>query len=450
MEKDGFMDQGLSIVILAAGKGSRMQHGTPKPLIPILGIPMIQHILNILPSNVKTYIVINPMYQDLFVRYIGKQNYLNQTNLKGTAGALIENLDTLSQYSSCIILNGDTPFVPRSLISSLISSPNSDIIVSFNTDQKNQYGQIKLDQNQAIQVVEAADRCEDISSLYYSGVMKLSNTYLNLLPNIPPSPITSEYYLTHIVTKHTPFCIMNSEDTFLHGVNTFEELQRYESMIKSIIFDLLNKNGVNLENRASTLIHPCVQVGENSHISSNVRLTGLTKIGANTIIGQGSIINNSNIGANCNILPYSIIQDSCIAQQTNIGPFAHIQSSNIGPHSQIGNYVEIKRSYISHHVKAKHLSYLGDAYIDHHANISAGVITCNYVPWQKTKSISYVGCNAFVGTGCYLIAPAHIGDFAICAAGSVVNKPVIPKALFISRPKYKTIPNWLDRKSKTP
>lgn len=432
------MIQNTAIIILAAGSGSRFSSSIPKPLVPIFGMPMIQHLLNNCPPDIDSYIVIQKEQEKRFFSKIGKQNYLYQKSISGTARAISENEHFLSKYDACLILNGDAPFIPSSLIAQCLNSPKKNILVGFKTGIKNQYGQIQIHNNEAIKIVEASDRTEDVSDLFYSGIMKLSKKYLAELKDIRPSPKTKEYYITNIVSESTPFDLEVAPEAYLHGINTQDELKQYEKLIRQNLYHTLTQKGILFSDFDSTLLHPGVIIGQDTLISSHVSLTGKTSIGRNSSIGQGSVIHDTHIADNCTILPYSILTKSSIGAYSTTGPFAHIIESTISHNAYIGNYVEVKRSRIESGVKAKHLSYLGDAYIDKNANISAGVITCNYAPWKPHKMISYVGTGAFVGAGCLLIAPAHIGEQAICAAGTVITEYLLPNSFAITRPKLVT------------
>lgn len=420
------------IVILAAGRGSRLKTKRPKPLVNVLGLPMIQHLLNNLPPHIDYSIVINPNELSSFESIIGKHPYLFQKEPKGTAHALSSQYESLKQYDSILVLNADTPCVSRYIIEDLIHHSSKNVIIGFESQDTRQYGQILTHQNKAIKIVEQKDRDAHLSNLCFSGIMKLSQDNLKRLSTLPPSNITNEYYLTQLISANNPFSLLLYPKNYLHGINTFEELLHCEKYLKENLYAHFLEKNIHLEDYQSISFIQS-HIGENTFIGKNAVLKD-THIGKNCHIGQGSILQNCNLEDNVTILPYSIITQSTIKQHAKIGPFAHIQeNTHIGEHTQVGNFVEIKRSILSNNVKAKHLSYLGDTYIDNHANIGAGTITCNYVPWKKEKSMTYIGSYSLVGANCLLIAPCFIGDKSICAAGSVLQDLILPKQLAISR-----------------
>jgi bifunctional UDP-N-acetylglucosamine pyrophosphorylase / glucosamine-1-phosphate N-acetyltransferase len=428
------------IVILAAGNGSRLNSAIPKALVPLMGQPLISHLMHQIPAKLPTYIVVSSKYQKRFQELFPTHTILTQDPPKGTAHALTKNYPHLKHHHELIILNADTPLVPPSLIMSLITHPHPNTLVGFNAHDTSGYGQISTDNGLAIRITEACDR-QGIhhSNLCYAGIMKLSRDYLGRLCHIPASPITGEFYLTRLISPKSPFQIIQSDPTRLHGINTPAELMAAETSLKTLIIsDLLAKHTL-IDDYHTVYIASGSIIQKHCHFGPQVSLHGQCQIGNHCHIGQGSILTNVTLSDHVTILPYTIISDSSIDSDSTIGPFAHIQeNTTIGKKSYIGNFVEVKRSLIKDGVKAKHLSYLGDSYIDNCANIGAGVITCNYVPWKTHKLPCYIGPHAFIGAGCILIGPSHIGDYAICAAGSVIPKLVLPKSFAISRPSFQT------------
>lgn len=425
------------IVILAAGRGSRLGMAQPKPLVPLQGIPMIQRILDILPSDIPYHIIISPKDKQIFEETLGPQPYLFQPSAKGTADAINSQYTALKKYDHIIVLNGDTPLIQQSLITTLIQSSQEDIIVGFKTQDPQAYGQIIAYNNIATQIVEAKDRTEHLSNLCFSGIMKLSQASRKKLIGISPSPITQEYYITHIVSQASPFHLLLTEQKYLDGINTFSELQRAENTLKAITLEKLLQHNITTDDYQSIVLYQN-QLQAYTHISAQASIKH-SKVGKYCRIGQGAVLENVTLEDNVTILPYSVLSHCHIKENSTIGPFAHIcENSSIGPNAHIGNFVEVKRTIIKANVKAKHLSYLGDAYIDEHANIGAGTITCNYVPWKKGKSLTYIGPYAFIGANTLLIAPIHIGPYALCAAGTVINKDLLPKSSALSRSPLST------------
>lgn len=421
------------IVILAAGRGSRLtEWSLPKPLIPFMGQPMIQHIIDKLP--LPYFVIISPKDLSLFKQYIGDHPYLFQENPLGTGHALISQQAHLSTFDQLLVLNADTPNIPGSLIQTLLTHPSKNILVGFETEQTKGYGQIEIENDKAIKITEQKDRTTHLSNTCYSGMMKLSKTYYQHLVTIQPSTTTGEYYITDIVSKERPFELVISSQKTLQGVNTFSELTLNEALYKELQHQYLLEHSVSSDDPSSIILHRS-HLKPHTHIEKNVTLKD-SSIGSHCYIGQGSILHNVIIKDHVTIHPYSVLSNCCIDQHSQIGPFAHIQNNTkIGQNVTIGNFVEIKRSIIKNGVKAKHLSYLGDAYIDEKANIGAGSITCNYVPWKKEKSMSYIGPYALIGANTLMIAPCYIGPYTVSAAGTILSGLIPPKKLAISRSK---------------
>ena len=431
------------IVILAAGKGSRLNTTVPKALVPLAGFPLLEHLLAKIPADLPIYVIISPQDEAIFKQQFPKLQYLFQHQPNGTGDALKQNIDSLSGHSSLIILNGDTPLIDPLLIPSLIQNTSENILVTFTSEDTKAYGQVLINNSQCISIVEAKDRGnQSISNICYSGVMKLSQKYLRELKHIKPSSVTGEYYLTDLITKQTPFSYIESCQQSLQGINTPSELRQAHRILLSQQFHRLFNLGIHCVDSDSLVLSPRAMIGSGSQIARNVAILGDSTIGQNCQIGQGAVIKNSYIGDNTIIHPYSVIDHCKVGTHNQIGPFSHTQQTTMKNRSAVGNFVEIKRSTIGSGVKAKHLSYLGDSYIDDHANIGAGVITCNYTPWHSEKGKSFIGKNAFIGAGSILVAPSIIGEYAVCAAGSVITALIQPFSLGISRSKLTIKPNW--------
>jgi bifunctional UDP-N-acetylglucosamine pyrophosphorylase/glucosamine-1-phosphate N-acetyltransferase len=440
----------IGIVILAAGNGSRLNSRIPKPLMPLLGTPMIGHIVAKIPHSLPVYIITNPKHTETFSTLFPRATLLSQNAPKGTGHALTENIKALQHLSHVIVLNADTPLIPASIFKTLIQDPRDNILVGFESNSPEAYGQIKLDGQDVVGIVEARDReatNQHSSNYYYSGVMKLSQPYLSALQSTPPSSVTGEYYLTALASKSCPFAFIQQKRDLFDGINTVAELLRLEQNLRALNTEKLLEKGTILADYYSAIISPDSHIGENCQVGSNVTIKNNSRVGNGCIIGQGTLLSNAQIADGVTLLPYSVVSDTQVAKGAAIGPFAHLQgNSQIGEKAVIGNFVEIKRSTICSGVKAKHLSYLGDAYIDHHANIGAGVITCNYVPWKKQKQMTYIGEQAFVGSNCLLIAPVFIGSFSVSAAGSVITESVLPYALALSRAPFHLKVGWAEGK----
>lgn len=419
------------IVILAAGSGSRLGTKIPKPLVPFLGIPMLQYTLDILP-NLPYFIIISPQHTSLFKKTLGNHPYLFQKEPLGTGHAISSQYKTLATFKSLIILNADSPLITKELLNKLIAHPSKNTLVAFRTQNTQDYGQIETKHNKAINITESKDRSKHLSNLCYSGIMKISQASLKTTLSLQPSNTTKEYYLTKLINPNNPFDIIEHSQDELHGINTPKELLHCESLYKERQYiNLLEQNTFLSDYNTLSLYKSTL--GQHNTLESHITLKN-SHIGNHCHIGQGSILNNVTLLDHCTILPYSILSNCKVDNHSTIGPFAHIQENTlIGKHTHIGNFVEIKRSILKDHVKAKHLSYLGDAYIDTKANIGAGTITCNYVPWRKEKSLTYIGPYSLIGANTLLIAPCHIGAYSFTAAGSVIQNTLPPKHLAITR-----------------
>ena len=417
----------LSIVILAAGKGTRMKSDLPKVLHKISGKPMLFHIIDesLKLTNDITVILshkfdlvkenIENEYKDLKIVKQDLQNY------PGTGGAL-KGLEFNS--NKVLILNGDMPLVKSDTLKKLTAS-NADIAMTIlELNNPTGYGRVVIEDGFVKEIVEQKDctptqeRIKSVNAGVYSFDSKLLNT---LIPKINNNNAQKEYYLTDTIKmavemgkKIEPIVV--NEDEFM-GVNSKYHLSIAEEFMQDRIKKELMENGIIMRNPKSIYIDSRAKFEGESILENGVTIEGKCNI------------TNSHIKA------YSVVEDSNI-DSSDIGPLAHIRPKSNIKNTHIGNFVEVKKSNLNG-VKAGHLSYLGDSTIDEGTNIGAGVITCNYD--GKAKYNTNIGKNVFVGSDSQLVAPVNIEDNTMIAAGSTITEDVPTGALAISRVKQKIV-----------
>ena len=423
----------VSIVILAAGKGTRMKSNTPKVLHKISGIPMIFHILNesLKLSDDITVILghkfdmvkeeIESNYQNIKIHKQDLQNY------PGTGGAL-KGLDF--KNDRVLILNGDMPLVTKESLEKLVNSNAPIAMTILNLDNPDGYGRVVIKDGSVQEIVEQKDCNEEqlkIKSVN-AGVYCVDNKVLNdYIPKLSNNNAQKEYYLTDIIKmgvedglKIEPIEV--DQDEFM-GVNSKLHLSIADSLMQKRIKDKLMNDGILMRDPNSIYI--------------DIR----AKFEGESILENGAIIEGNCVIKDSTIRAYSVIEDSYI-ENSSIGPMAHIRPKSKIINTHIGNFVEVKKSELNG-VKAGHLSYMGDSFIDEGTNIGAGVITCNYDGKAKYKTI--IGKNVFVGSDSQLVAPVTIEDNTMIAAGTTVTKDVPSGALAISREPLKLVKGFFDR-----
>ncbi|CAA6806345.1 MAG: N-acetylglucosamine-1-phosphate uridyltransferase (EC / Glucosamine-1-phosphate N-acetyltransferase (EC [uncultured Sulfurovum sp.] len=420
----------ISIVILAAGKGSRMKSTTPKVLHEISGKAMLFHAIDAgqkISDDITVVLhhqaqrvqeAIELEYQDINFHMQDAKQY------PGTGGAM---KGVTSKYEKTLILNGDMPLITQDALLALTGG-TADINMSvIKLNNPNGYGRVLIDNEKVQEIVEQKDcnatqlETTTVNAGIYCVNTELLNRYLPLLSN---ENAQKEYYLTDIIKMAvdenkivSPIYVGEEE---FKGVNSKFDLAQAEIIMQNRIKKELMASGVTMR-FPDTIYIDCRATFEGESILEN----GVTILGASKLI-------NAHIKTN-SVIEDAIIENSDVGPMGRIRPLTHLKDTHIG------NFVEVKKSTLTG-VKAGHLAYIGDASIDEGSNIGAGVITCNYDGKAKYKTI--IGKNVFVGSDCQLVAPVNIEDDVIVAAGTTLNKDVKKGSLAITRSALKILPDF--------
>lgn len=423
-----------SILILAAGLGTRMKSKKPKVLQKICKKSMILYILEKAFKISDDVSVVLSYEKELIekeiLEHFPKTKILEQdlNKFPGTAGAL---KNYKPQAKQTLILCGDMPLIKEQSLKKLIDTNYDFNVAIFNAKDPKNYGRVILKEDSLEKIVEFKDASEEERnvSLCNAGVYAInSDLLMQILPLIDNKNEAKEYYLTDAIKLarekgvliHPVFV---DEFEFM-GVNDKFELSKAEELMQDELKKYWMKQGVIFHLPHTIYIDPDVCFEGECEIYENVRIEGK------------SLIVNSIIKSSC------VIEESEVFN-SDIGPLAHLRPKNIIKNSHIGNFVECKNAKLNK-IKAGHLSYLGDCEIDEGTNIGCGVITCNYDGIKKHKSI--IGKNVFIGSNSELIAPVNIEDDVVIAAGSCVDKKVEKGALFINRATSKIIKDYFYKK----
>ncbi len=421
----------ISIVIMAAGFGTRMKSSTPKVLHKISGHEMLYYIIKESKKITNDITVILHHQSDLvkqeMSRYFTDINYTLQDveNFPGTGGAL---RSANPKYKKVLVLNGDMPLLEEKDMLNFIQTEGQVIMSSFRCADPSGYGRVITDEQKRVKkIVEEKDASKDEKSvnLVNAGVYLFDADFLKAnLRNLSNNNKQKEFYITdlikiannqNIIVK----AIEVNEDTFM-GINSKYHLSKAEEIMQKRIKKRFMQSGVTMRMPETIYIESSVEIlGENT-IENGVSLLGNSKI------------INSHIKTNC-VVENSVIEDSDIGPMARIRPNSHIKNTHIG------NFVEVKKSTLNG-VKAGHLSYLGDSFIDEGTNIGCGTITCNYDGKSKYKTT--IGKNVFVGSDTQFVAPVTIEDDVIIASGTTVTKDVKKGSLAINRTPLKIIDNF--------
>lgn len=443
------MTSPLSVIILAAGKGTRMQSAKPKVLQTLAGKSLLSHVLDTCHQlTVDETIIVHGFGGEQVKSEITDQyaqssiTWVAQTEQLGTGHAVKVTLSDLPKDGQSLILYGDVPLVSCQTLAAL-KAANTDgmSMLTLTVDNPFGLGRIKRDQAGNIAaIVEQKDANADEQKIkeINSGIYCVDNTLLHkYLPELSNDNAQQEYYLTDIVKMAVAdgiaIAAIEPEHTFeIEGVNNRQQLASLERTWQGKLVADLQEAGVQFADPTRVDIRGTLSAGQDVFVDVGVVFEGDCTLGDNVYIEAGCIIKNAKIGNACHIKPYCVINRAEIGAGVDVGPFAHLRPETVlSDNSKVGNFVEIKKSTIGHGSKVNHLSYVGDATVGTDVNIGAGVITCNYDGANKSQTI--VEDNAFIGSNASLVAPVTIGDTATVAAGSVITKNVDANSLAFGR-----------------
>lgn len=435
----------LTTIILAAGKGTRMQSAKPKVLQTLADKPLLAHVLDTCQSvNVDKTIVVYGFGGDQVQQAMQDYDltWVEQTEQLGTGHAVKVTLPELPTEGKSLILYGDVPLVSATTLTRLKEANVEGMsMLTLTVDNPFGLGRIKRDeQGNIVAIVEQKDASEEEQAIreINSGIYCVDNALLHkYLPNLSNDNAQQEYYLTDIVKMAVAdgIAITAIEPDYefeIEGVNNRQQLASLERSWQAKLVEDLQIQGVQFADPNRVDIRGEVTVGQDVFIDINVVLKGKVSLGNNVTIEAGCIIKDTSIADKVHVKPYCVFDEAEVGEEATIGPFAHLRPQSVlAKKTRLGNFVEIKKSHIGEGSKVNHLSYVGDAQLGAGVNFGAGAITCNYDGVNKNQTI--VGDNAFIGTNACLVAPVNIGNTATIGAGSVITKNVEDKALAIGR-----------------
>lgn len=454
------------VVILAAGKGTRMKSARPKVLHCVAGQPLIEHVLacaaTIDPRS--TIVVIGHQAETLRSALAGHQDltFVVQAPQLGTAHALMTTESALAgQTGLLVLLSGDVPLLTAGTLQNLVNRHRSAgaaaTVVTAVVDAPHGYGRIVRSGQQIARIVEEKDASpaeREIREIN-SGIYAFSLEGLfDAVRSIAAENTQKEYYLPDLVAIYRrrglvveTVTVSNPDE--VRGINSRIELAAVSRMMRDQKTAELMAAGVTIEDPATAYVDGGVTVGADTILHPGVSLEGSTTIGAGCHIHSGARIVDSQIGDRVTVLNHCVITNARVADDASVGPFAHLRNdADVREKAKVGNFVELKKTVLGRGSKASHLTYLGDATIGDHVNIGAGTITCNYDGVHKNQTVIEDG--AFVGSDSQLIAPVTIGKGAYIGSGSTIRENVPEGALAVSAGKQRTIEHWVaDRRKRT-
>ncbi|MEW6997483.1 bifunctional UDP-N-acetylglucosamine diphosphorylase/glucosamine-1-phosphate N-acetyltransferase GlmU [Colwelliaceae bacterium BS250] len=444
----------LSVVILAAGKGTRMRSNLPKVLHPIAHQSMVEHVIDAARSvNADNLYVVYGFGGELLTERLQGDDltFIEQAEQLGTGHAVDMASPFVKDDEDVLVLYGDVPLTKVSTIEKLLGAKQEGgmALLTVNLANPSGYGRIVRICNNVVGIVEQKDaNAEQLTINECNTGILLANggDLKRWLSNLSNDNAQGEYYLTDIIAMaHGEGKSINTAhpDTEIEveGANNRVQLAALERAYQLRKAEELMINGASLRDPSRIDIRGNVTVGSEVQIDVNCIFEGEVSLADNVSIGANCIVINSQIGKGATIKPNSIIENAIIGEDCSAGPFARIRpGTEMKANSHVGNFVEMKNTTMHEGAKAGHLSYLGDADIGKKANIGAGTITCNYDGVNKSKTI--IGDGAFIGSNASLVAPVTIGKMATTGAGSTIVKDVADNDLAVARGKQRNLSGW--------
>ena len=447
------MSTPLNIVILAAGKGTRMYSQLPKVLHEIGGRSMLARVISTAQSlNPERICVVIGHGKELVRQRINADvTWVEQNEQLGTGHAVKTALPHLSPHGRTLVLYGDVPLTDSQTLQALLDTAGNEVgLLTDVLAKPTGYGRIIRENGRVVAIVEEkdADAAQKAITETNTGMFVLPNARLaDWLGALQSNNAQGEYYLTDVIA------LANADGVAVHpqqvrashlaaGVNNKQQLAELERIFQREQAEALLSAGITLRDPARFDLRGSLSHGQDVVIDVNVVLEGDVALGDGVEIGANCVIRNAHIGAGSRIAPFSHLENCSIGRNGRIGPFARLRpQAQLGDDVHIGNFVEVKNTIMGTGSKANHLTYLGDAEVGEYSNIGAGTITCNYDGVNKFKTT--IGSHARIGSGTMLVAPVSVGDKATTGAGSVITKPCPADKLTLSRSRQTTIEGWV-------
>jgi len=454
----------VHVVVLAAGKGTRMKSALPKVLHQVAGVPMIDYVLRAAASLApRTTTLVVGHSADALKAAVSQPGltFVVQEPQLGTAHALLTTEPVLRNATGTVVLlSGDAPLVSAGTLKKLVDRHTSKravaTVATAVVERPHGYGRIVRSGERIARIVEEKDtgpaerEIREINSGIYAFALE---GLFEAVRGIAAQNAQKEYYLPDLVALYRQRglgveTIEVSNPDEIRGVNSRIELAEVGRIVRHAKNTALMAAGVTIEDPETTYVGLDVEVGADTVIHPGVSLEGRTIIGCGCDIHSGVRIVDSRIGDRVIVHNHCVITNAAVASNACVGPFAHLRSeASVGERARVGNFVEMKKTTLGVGSKSMHLAYLGDATIGANVNVGAGTITCNYDGSSK-KSATIIEDGAFIGSGTQLVAPVKVGKDAYVGTGTTIREDVPAGALAVSAGKQRNIEGWVEKRKK--
>jgi len=454
-----------SVVILAAGQGTRMKSRMAKVLHRAGGKALVEHVIDAargIASAERIFVAVG--HQAESVAAVAGQSGVGsfvQTEQLGTGHAVMcGEAQLISLGGILLILNGDCPLIRAETIERLIelyrSTGSGASMITCDLGDPTGYGRIVRDASgDVLEIVEhkaATDAQRAIHEINAGFYCFNAAAFWQHVHDLKPDNPAHEYYLTDMIAillraGHRVTALKVEDAAEMQGINNRVELAAADKRLRERKVRQLMLDGVTIEKPETVTIDAQVKIGMDTAIGPFAQITGHTVIGENCRIGASCVIENASIADEVEVFPFSIISASSLAARSHVGPFARLRmGASLEESAHVGNFVELKKTKLGAGSKSMHLAYLGDSQIGSKVNIGAGTITCNYD--GAKKHATHIGDGTFVGSNSTLVAPLEIAEGAYIAAGSVITDPVPAKALALGRARQVVKEGWVKKPAK--
>jgi bifunctional UDP-N-acetylglucosamine pyrophosphorylase/glucosamine-1-phosphate N-acetyltransferase len=445
----------LEVIILAAGKGTRMLSDMPKVLHQLGGKPLLGHVLETCRQldAERIHVVYGFAGESLRESYPDSGlNWVEQAEQLGTGHAVSLALEHVSAGSTVLVLYGDVPLITRGSLHAMLEAAGKQSVglMTALLDEPAAYGRILRDGNGRFQSIvefsDASDAQRSIREINTGFLAAPAGRLADWLKGVHSDNAQGEYYLTDIFALAVADGVavetcQPADDSEILGVNSRQDLAHLERIYQLQQAHRLMKQGVTLRDPQRFDLRGSLRHGRDCEIDIDVIIEGDVVLGDRVRIGPHCHLRDSQIGDDASLKPHCVLEQAQVGEKAIIGPFARLRpGAGIGSAAHIGNFVEIKNSSVGHGSKVNHLSYVGDADVGSGVNIGAGVITCNYDGANKHKTV--IGDGAFIGSDCQLVAPVTVGSGATIGAGSTITADAPADTLTLSRVPQKSVAGW--------
>ena len=452
----------LHIVVLAAGKGTRMRSARPKVLHEVAGLPMLAHVLRAARALSPASITVVVGHQGTLVRDAFRDEaalqWVTQEPQRGTAHALLATEPVLSgRTGTVVLLSGDVPALTsdtlHALVDAHIAAAAAVTVVTARVDDPSGYGRIVREGGHLARIVEHKDASPAERSIteVNAGIYACAlDSLFETLRQIATDNAQGEYYLPDLIALHrrggrtVATCTVDDPAT-IGGVNSRVELASMTRLLRERINARLMGDGVTMLDPDSTYIDVDVSIGADTVLYPQVTIERGSVVGAGCTIHSGVRLTRAAVQDGATVLDHSVVCDSVVGNGATVGPSAHLRAHSVlHAGAKVGNFVELKKTVLGAGSKAMHLAYLGDTVAGDDVNIGAGTITCNYD--GERKQVTTIQDGAFIGSDTQLIAPVTVGAGAYVGTGTTVRQDVPSGALAVSAGPLRVIEGWVERK----